>query len=79
MDTAPGSGRYRGGFLGGDDTPIRALAGLDDHDIVIVVRRSPGKTLRRKEHEGPPVPPAARPGRLSPQKRCSTAVDSMRT
>ncbi|MFD3379057.1 MULTISPECIES: patatin-like phospholipase family protein [unclassified Streptomyces] len=47
-----GSGYYRDGFLGGDNTPIRALADLDDCDIVIVVHLSPGETLRRGDHEG---------------------------
>lgn len=46
-----GSGYYRDGFLGGDNTPIRALADVDHCDIVIVVHLSPGETLRRGEHE----------------------------
>ncbi|WP_159024627.1 patatin-like phospholipase family protein [Streptomyces scabiei] len=47
-----GSGYYRDGFLGGDNTPIRALADIDHCDIVVVVHLSSGETLRREEHEG---------------------------
>lgn len=47
-----GSGYYRDGFLGGDNTPIRALADVDHCDVVIVVHLAPGETVRADEHKG---------------------------
>jgi NTE family protein len=47
-----GSGYYRDGFLGGDNTPIRALADVDHCDVVIVVHLAPGETVRADEHRG---------------------------
>ncbi|MGW4029345.1 patatin-like phospholipase family protein [Streptomyces sp. NPDC004838] len=46
-----GGSYYRDGFLGGDNTPIRALADIDHCDIVIVVHLTPGETVRPKEHK----------------------------
>ena len=47
-----GSSYYRDGFLGGDNTPIRALADVDHCDIVIVVHLAQGETVRADEHNG---------------------------
>jgi NTE family protein len=43
---------YRDGMLGRDNTPIRALADLDQCDIVIVIHLSPGELVKPVEHPG---------------------------